>query len=72
MKRIIALLLTACMLFGSAAFAEEVPEGPGLVCNLAHGDGKTGTSGRNRTCNNRFWRPVLCQLSYRRVGKGVT
>ncbi len=25
---------------------------------------KTGRTGRNRTRNPRFWRPVLCQLSY--------
>src|SRR5687768_4014905 len=26
--------------------------------------GKTGRTGGNRTPNPRFWRPVLCQLSY--------
>ena len=26
----------------------------------------TRTSGRTRTCNLRFWRPPLCQLSYKR------
>src|SRR6476646_9818749 len=29
--------------------------------------GTTGTCGRNRTRNLRFWRPLLCQLSYARV-----
>ena len=28
---------------------------------------KSSTGGRNRTFNPRFWRPVLCQLSYARV-----
>ena len=25
---------------------------------------KASRGGRTRTCNPRFWRPVLCQLSY--------
>ena len=25
---------------------------------------KSGKGGRNRTCDTRFWRPMLCQLSY--------
>src|SRR5258706_11007657 len=28
------------------------------------GRGRVGRRDRNRTCNPRFWRPVLCQLSY--------
>src|SRR5207248_3045647 len=27
----------------------------------------TGTAGETRTLNLRFWRPLLCQLSYRRM-----
>ena len=34
----------------------------GVVGNLDETDGYRG--GRTRTCNPRFWRPVLCQLSY--------
>ena len=32
-------------------------------------DGEIGRGDRNRTCNPRFWRPVLCQLSYSPAGR---
>ena len=60
------------------------PPAPVLVCAaaappLAHGSSNRNRGGRTRTCNPRFWRPVLCQLSYapglrgewyRRQGRG--
>src|SRR6202035_3993417 len=41
------------------------PNGPFKIKDLA------GRSGRARTCDPRFWRPVLYQLSYTPVGTGV-
>jgi hypothetical protein len=35
-----------------------------LLCNRTFLSGLHGRSGRTRTCNPRFWRPVLYQLSY--------
>src|SRR6476660_9901897 len=41
----------------------DVPDGGFL-------SGSTGTRGGTRTPNLRIWRPLLCQLSYARTGRG--
>src|SRR6266478_741226 len=33
---------------------------------------RSGTAGETRTLNLRFWRPLLCQLSYRRMSYRVS
>src|SRR6478752_2467170 len=43
-------------------------ENKGLAGKTLAGRTLTGRSGRARTCDPRFWRPVLYQLSYTPVG----
>ena len=45
------------------------PELSRLDAPLLHGPliGHASTPGRARTCNMRFWRPLLCHLSYRSI-----
>src|SRR5688572_7649946 len=37
------------------------------MCSSSKGKSEAGTPGGNRTPNQRFWRPLLYQLSYRRM-----
>lgn len=52
---------------GTAASGTFAARCPATLCMPSTGHAKSGTPGRTRTCNMRFWRPPLYHLSYRSI-----